>query len=98
MLAAEPRTSGTAQPLKDVPASAWVALCLGTACVFADMYTTQSILPVLGRAFGLSPAAAGMPVAAPRFRELIVHAVNDRDYANRVISTTTSRSVAPCPE
>jgi hypothetical protein len=28
----------------------------------------------------------------------IVHGLNDRDYANRVISTTTSRSVAPCPE
>ncbi len=44
--------------------SAWIALFLGTAGVFADMYTTQAILPVLGRAFGLSPAAAGLTVSA----------------------------------
>jgi YNFM family putative membrane transporter len=47
-----------------VPLSVWFALFLGTAGVFADMYTTQSILPVLGRAFRLAPATAGLTVSA----------------------------------
>jgi len=29
-----------------VPVSAWVALFFGTASVFVNMYTTQSILPI----------------------------------------------------
>ena len=42
----------------------WFALFVGTAGVFADMYTTQAILPVLGRVFRLTPAAAGLTVSA----------------------------------
>ncbi len=55
------RAVGAPNPLR---ASAWFALFLGTAGVFADMYTTQSILPVLGRAFGLSPATAGLTISS----------------------------------
>src|SRR2546423_12147514 len=47
-----------------MPSSVWIALFLGTAGVFADMYTTQAILPVLGRAFDLPPATAGLTVSA----------------------------------
>jgi MFS transporter, YNFM family, putative membrane transport protein len=47
-----------------MPPSAWIALCLGTAGVFADMYTTQSILPTIGRSFGLSPATTGLTISA----------------------------------
>lgn len=47
-----------------MPPSAWIALCLGTAGVFADMYTTQAILPVLGRDFGLAPAVTGLTISA----------------------------------
>lgn len=64
---AEPARSGARgdqAPLAGVPLIGWIALCLGTAGVFADMYTTQAILPVLGRAFGLSPAVAGLTVSA----------------------------------
>ncbi len=47
-----------------MPPSAWIALCLGTAGVFADMYTTQAILPTIGRSFGLSPATTGLTISA----------------------------------
>lgn len=47
-----------------MPPAAWIALCLGTAGVFADMYTTQAILPVIGRAFALSPATTGLTISA----------------------------------
>jgi YNFM family putative membrane transporter len=57
-------SSATGGALNPPRASAWLALFLGTAGVFADMYTTQSILPVLGRTFGLSPAAAGLTISS----------------------------------
>lgn len=47
-----------------MPPSAWIALCLGTAGVFADMYTTQAILPVIGRSFDLAPATTGLTISA----------------------------------
>jgi MFS transporter, YNFM family, putative membrane transport protein len=41
-----------------------LALCAGTTVVFADMYATQPILPLLSRAFGVSPTQAGLTVSA----------------------------------
>ena len=36
---------------------------LGAAAMFADMYSTQAILPELGRAFGISDAATGLSIS-----------------------------------
>ncbi len=40
------------------------ALSFATATVFADLYITQPILPVLSREFGVSPASAGLTLSA----------------------------------
>jgi YNFM family putative membrane transporter len=40
------------------------ALYAGTIVVYADMYVTQSILPVLSREFGVGAARAGLTVSA----------------------------------
>lgn len=42
---------------------AWIALCVGTASIFANMYSTQAILPLLGRVFDVGPATAGLTVS-----------------------------------
>ena len=36
----------------------------GAAGMFATMYSTQAILPVLGRDFGVSPSRAGLTISA----------------------------------
>jgi MFS transporter, YNFM family, putative membrane transport protein len=65
-----------------VPRSAWVALPLGTAAVFANMYSTQAILPQLGRAFHQPPAMAGLTVSllvlAVAFGALVAGPLSDR--------------------
>jgi len=43
---------------------ALLALYAATAAVFADMYITQPLLPVLGREFGVPPATAGLTISA----------------------------------
>jgi YNFM family putative membrane transporter len=43
---------------------ALLALYAATAAVFADMYLTQPLLPVLGREFGVPPATAGLTISA----------------------------------
>ncbi len=40
------------------------ALYLGTVAVYADMYVTQPVLPLLSREFGVPPAKAGLTVSA----------------------------------
>jgi YNFM family putative membrane transporter len=40
------------------------ALYLGTVAVYADMYVTQPLLPLLSREFGVAPAKAGLTVSA----------------------------------
>lgn len=43
----------------------WIAaLYLATVAVYADMYVTQPVLPLLSREFGLAPARAGTSVSA----------------------------------
>ena len=41
-----------------------IALYLGTASAYADMYLTQPLLPVLSEEFGVGPARAGLTVSA----------------------------------
>jgi YNFM family putative membrane transporter len=41
-----------------------IALYLATVAVYADMYVTQPILPLLSREFGIAPATAGLTVSA----------------------------------
>jgi len=43
---------------------ATVALWVGTAAAYADMYLTQPILPLLSKEFGIGPARAGLSVSA----------------------------------
>ena len=40
------------------------ALYAGTIAAYADMYVTQSILPVLSKEFGVGAAKAGLTVSA----------------------------------
>lgn len=40
-----------------------VALCAGTTVVFADMYATQPVLPLLSRDFNVTPSQAGLTVS-----------------------------------
>lgn len=40
------------------------ALYAGTVAVYADMYVTQPVLPVISREFGVGPARAGLTVSA----------------------------------
>ena len=39
------------------------ALHLATVAVYADMYVTQPILPLLSKEFGIAPASAGLTVS-----------------------------------
>src|SRR5512138_2557599 len=41
-----------------------LALYLGTAAAYADMYVTQPVLPLLSREFGVGAARAGLTVSA----------------------------------
>lgn len=43
------------------------ALLLGVVAAFADIYTTQPILPTLGRVFAVTPARSGLTVSAAVF-------------------------------
>ncbi|HEY6050029.1 MAG TPA: hypothetical protein VIZ58_02195, partial [Thermoanaerobaculia bacterium] len=40
------------------------ALSLATIAVYADIYITQPILPLLSHEFGIRPATAGLTVSA----------------------------------
>lgn len=77
----------------------WIALFLGTAGVFADMYTTQSILPVLGQAFDLPPATAGLTVSAVvlavAFGSLVAGPLSDRVGRKPVIVGASAVLVIP---
>lgn len=50
---------------RDAPARAldMAGLLVGAAGMFATMYSTQAILPVLGEAFGVSPAQTGLTIS-----------------------------------
>ena len=82
-----------------MPSSVWIALFLGTAGVFADMYTTQAILPVLGRAFELPPATAGLTVSAAVLAvaagSLIAGPLSDRIGRKPVIVGASGLLVVP---
>jgi len=43
---------------------AQLALYLATVAIYADMYITQPILPLLSHEFGVAPATAGLTVSA----------------------------------
>jgi len=43
--------------------SAQIALYIATVAVYADMYITQPILPLLSHEFGVAPATAGLTVS-----------------------------------
>lgn len=77
----------------------WFALFVGTAGVFADMYTTQAILPVLGRAFGLTPAVAGLTVSAVVLAvaagSLVAGPLSDRIGRKPVMVGTSALLVLP---
>lgn len=77
----------------------WFALFVGTAGVFADMYTTQAILPVLGRAFGLAPAVAGLTVSsvvlAVAAGSLVAGPLSDRIGRKPVIVGASALLVVP---
>ena len=49
-------------------------LALGGAGMFAVMYATQAILPVLGRDFGVSPSRAGLMTG--RYQQRFGHEFN----------------------
>jgi YNFM family putative membrane transporter len=48
----------------DARTTAIAGFLLGSAGMFATLYSTQAILPELGRDFGVSPAEAGLSVSA----------------------------------
>jgi YNFM family putative membrane transporter len=60
------------EPVRDMPAelpgtrrtSGIVGFLLGSAGMFATMYSTQAILPELGRDFHVGPARAGLTISA----------------------------------
>src|SRR5712691_13225395 len=49
------------------PTTGMVGFLLGTAGMFAVTYSTQAILPQLGRAFRVSPAEAGLTISVVVF-------------------------------
>jgi YNFM family putative membrane transporter len=49
---------------RPAPALHRAALYLGTVAVYADMYVTQPVLPLLTREFGVAPSRAGLTVSA----------------------------------
>lgn len=51
-------------PIADVDRAGLAGFLLGSAGMFATMYSTQAILPELGREFDVSPAEAGLTVSA----------------------------------
>jgi len=54
-------TEGSPRRLPTARASA--ALTLATVAVYADIYITQPILPLLSREFGVAPATAGLSIS-----------------------------------
>ena len=51
-------------PIADIDRAGLAGFLLGSAGMFATMYSTQAILPELGREFDVSPAEAGLTVSA----------------------------------
>ncbi len=84
---------------RPIPFSAWFALCVGTASVFANMYSTQAILPLLGRAFAVPPATAGLTVSvvvlAVALGSLIAGPLSDRVGRKPVMTTVSALLVIP---
>ena len=97
-LRARPR-DGTAAERTTVPRSAWFALPLGTAAVFANMYSTQAILPQLGRAFQQPPAMTGLTVSvlvlAVALGALVAGPLSDRLGRKPVMVAVSALLVVP---
>jgi YNFM family putative membrane transporter len=53
----------TPDPPQRVSRSSLAGFLLGSAGMFATMYSTQAILPELGRDFGVSPSTAGLTIS-----------------------------------
>lgn len=89
-------TSATEQQGRP-PVGALVALFLAPAFVFANMYTTQSILPILGNDFHISAPTAGLSVSllvlAVAIGSLIYGPLSDI-IGRKPVMVTTSALVA----
>ena len=80
-------------------APAMSGFLLGAAAMFATMYSTQAILPELGREFGVSPARAGLSVsvvvAAVAVGGWLWGPVSDRIGRRRAITAASALLVVP---
>src|SRR5579884_1494522 len=78
---------------------ALAALFLGPAFVFANMYSTQAILPVLGRSFRIDAPTAGLTVSiivlAVAIGSLLYGPLSDRVGRKAVMVGTSLLIVVP---
>src|SRR5690242_7705270 len=57
-------STGTAAITRRPSRKAQLALYLAAIAVYADMYITQPILPLLSHEFGVAPAVAGLTISS----------------------------------
>ena len=79
--------------------TALIGFLLGASGMFATMYSTQAILPELGRSFGVGPARAGLTVSVLIF-SIAVGAwlwgpISDRIGRRRTLITASAMLVLP---
>ena len=100
---ADPRrvraATATTPAAPDGQGPAMAGFLLGAAAMFATMYSTQAILPELGRAFGVSPSRAGLSVAvvigAVAVGGWLWGPVSDRIGRRRAITVASGLLIVP---
>src|SRR5437588_7896448 len=98
----EPRSTGVCSSVRSRPlldSSGMAGFLLGAAGMFAVTYSTQAILPQLGRAFHVSPSQAGLTISvvilALAVGAWIWGPLSDRYGRKRSIVLASSLLVAP---
>ena len=91
--------TATTPAAPDGQGPAMAGFLLGAAAMFATMYSTQAILPELGRAFGVSPSRAGLSVAvvigAVAVGGWLWGPVSDRIGRRRAITVASGLLIVP---
>jgi MFS transporter, YNFM family, putative membrane transport protein len=93
------RAGQVSAPVAGAPRPAMSGFLVGAAAMFATMYSTQAILPEIGRDFGVSPSRAGLTVAvviaAVAVGGWLWGPVSDRVGRRRAITVASGLLVVP---
>src|SRR5581483_78004 len=95
----DPSVSEAIAATGDHPRAALAGFLIGAAAMFATMYSTQAILPEVGRDFDVSPSAAGLTISvvvlALALSALVWGPLSDRIGRKRSIVLASALLVAP---